>query len=449
MSSASNHSRDSGGERKPSANMSGESSLFRAEALAHQSSHLYGRAKLLMPIRYAVAALVSVSLAASTLAFGYVGQYTKKARVAGLLAPTAGAAKIVSTTGGVVIEKRITEGQLVEAGQTLFVLSGERESEQGETAKLIAQQIDARRQTIDAEGRATIAQLTIRASSLLERMSGLEREMAQMAGERELQARRVALAEITLKRNEDLAAKGFLPAAQTQQKQEELMEQQARLQATQRNESGLKRERDSLAAQRAEMSAQITGAKEQTARSIATLEQERVENSARRRTLVVAPRAGTVTAIAAEPGMTMPSGATLATLLPEDATLEAQLYVPARAAGFIEPGQRVEVRFETYPYQKFGMGKGTVTAITKSPFALSELPPAVAAAVIPAAQIAGASGNEAVYRLTVKLSEQTIQAYGKAQPLKAGMTIEADVLQDRRRLYEWVLEPVFGFAGRV
>ena len=40
-------------------------------------------------------------------------------------------------------------------------------------------------------------------------------------------------------------------------------------------------------------------------------------------------------------------------------------------------------------------------------------------------------------------------AYGKAQPLKAGMTIEADVLLDKRRLYEWVLEPVFGFAGRV
>jgi membrane fusion protein len=426
-----------------------ESALFRAEALAHQSSHLYGRAKLLMPVRYAVAAFVSVSLAASTLAFGYAGQYTKKARVAGLLAPRAGAAKIIAVSGGVVIEKLIAEGQVVEAGQTLFILSVERESEQGETAKLIAQQIDARRLAIDAEGRSTIAQLTIRAGSLAERMIALEREMGQMAAERELQERRVSLSGVTLKRHEDLAAKGFLPAAQVQQKQEEMMEQQARLQATQRNETSLKKERDSLAAQKSELAAQIAGAKEQTLRSLAQLEQERVENSARRRSLVLAPRAGTLTAIAAEPGMTIPGGGTLATLLPQDATLEAQLYVPARAAGFIEPGQRVDIRFETYPYQKFGMGQGTVTDITKSPFALSELPPTVAAVVGPAAQMSGGQGGEAVYRITVQLVEQTIQAYGKPQPLKAGMTVEADVLQDKRRLYEWVLEPVFGFAGRV
>jgi membrane fusion protein len=58
-------------------------------------------------------------------------------------------------------------------------------------------------------------------------------------------------------------------------------------------------------------------------------------------------------------------------------------------------------------------------------------------------------GNEALYRLTITLSEQQISAYGKPQPLKAGMTMAADVIQDRRRLYEWVLEPVFGFVGRV
>ncbi len=425
-----------------------DSPLFRAEALAHQTSHLYGRVKLLMPVRYAVAAGVSFALAASTLAFGYVGEYTKKARVAGVLVPKAGASKIASGTGGVIVEKMVVEGQRVEAGQTLFILSGERESEQGETAKLIAQQIDSRRAALEAEARASQAQLIIRGSALAERAATLEREMGQLAAERELQMRRVALSEITLKRHEDLASKGFLPAAQVQQKQEELMEQQARLQVTQRNETGLKRERDSLIAQKAEIATQITANKEQTLRSIAGIEQERVENTARRRTLVVAQRAGMVTAISVEQGATVGPGGTLATLLPQDETLEAHIYVPGRAAGFIEPGQEVMLRYETYPYQKFGMGKGIVKEITQSPYSLSELPPNVAAAVaVPAAQLS--NGNEAVYRITVSLAEQTIVAYGKAQPLKAGMTLEADVKQDTRRLYEWVLEPVFGFVGRV
>ena len=394
-----------------------------------------------MPVRYAVVAVGALALAFSTLAFGYFGQYTKKAAVAGLLVPKAGAAKIVSISGGVVVERKAEEGQKVEAGQVLFLLSGERESEQGETAKLVAAQLEARKLTLQAEGRAVEAQLTIRSGALADRALALERE---------LQARRVELALVTLKRNQELADKGFLPAAQLQQRQEEMMEQQARLQATQRNELAMKRERDGIAAQPAELAAQLNANKEQTARSQATLEQERVENAARQRTLVTAPHAGTITAIAAEPGATVGSGTQLATLLPHDATLEAHLLVPGRAVGFIEAGQQVNIRYEAYPYQKFGMAQGIVRDITKSPFALSELPPAVAAGVLPAAQAAGiAMGNEALYRLTITLSEQQISAYGKPQPLKAGMTLAADVIQDKRRLYEWVLEPVFGFVGRV
>jgi membrane fusion protein len=33
--------------------------------------------------------------------------------------------------------------------------------------------------------------------------------------------------------------------------------------------------------------------------------------------------------------------------------------------------------------------------------------------------------------------------------LLAGMTVEADVLLERRRLYEWVLEPLYALAGRL
>jgi membrane fusion protein len=39
-----------------------------------------------------------------------------------------------------------------------------------------------------------------------------------------------------------------------------------------------------------------------------------------------------------------------------------------------------------------------------------------------------------------------VQAYGLAHTLKAGMLAEADVVQDTRRLWEWVLEPVFSLS---
>ena len=56
--------------------------------------------------------------------------------------------------------------------------------------------------------------------------------------------------------------------------------------------------------------------------------------------------------------------------------------------------------------------------------------------------------REPLYRVKVALEAQTVAAYGRAEPLQAGMQVEADVLLDRRRLIEWVFEPVFSLAGR-
>jgi membrane fusion protein len=116
----------------------------------------------------------------------------------------------------------------------------------------------------------------------------------------------------------------------------------------------------------------------------------------------------------------------------------------ARAAGFIEPGQPVKLRYAAYPYQKFGQHQGTVISVDKTPYAPQELPPQVIAAL----QSASQATPEATYRITVQLEQQTIDAYGKPQTLKPGMLVEADIIQRTQRIYEWMLDPLMGFAKR-
>jgi membrane fusion protein len=60
-----------------------------------------------------------------------------------------------------------------------------------------------------------------------------------------------------------------------------------------------------------------------------------------------------------------------------------------------------------------------------------------------------ANGSEPLYRITVNLSAQTIKAYGRPQSLQAGMLLDADILQEKRRLYEWVLEPLYSLSGKL
>ena len=56
--------------------------------------------------------------------------------------------------------------------------------------------------------------------------------------------------------------------------------------------------------------------------------------------------------------------------------------------------------------------------------------------------------GEPLYRIKAELASQSVSAYGRAQPLQAGMQVEADILLDRRRLIEWIFEPLLSLAGR-
>ena len=129
--------------------------------------------------------------------------------------------------------------------------------------------------------------------------------------------------------------------------------------------------------------------------------------------------------------------------MPAGATLEAHLYSPSRAVGFLRPGQHVLLRYEAYPYQKFGHYEGVVASISRSAVNPGELPPQVVA-------VGGMTGSatEPVYLITVQLARQTVTAYGRQVDLQPGMRLEADIALETRRLYEWVLDPLYTVTGK-
>ncbi|MCU4363348.1 hypothetical protein KTH19_18825, partial [Acinetobacter sp. WU_MDCI_Abxc22] len=59
------------------------------------------------------------------------------------------------------------------------------------------------------------------------------------------------------------------------------------------------------------------------------------------------------------------------------------------------------------------------------------------------------SENQAIYLVKVAIDQQSIKAYGIKHPLKVGMVFEADIMQENRKLYEWVLEPLFSISGKL
>ena len=73
--------------------------------------------------------------------------------------------------------------------------------------------------------------------------------------------------------------------------------------------------------------------------------------------------------------------------------------------------------------------------VSRTPLAANEL----AALALPAQGL----GGEPLFRITVGLEGEPVAA------LSAGMRLQADVLLEKRRLIEWLFEPLLGLKGRL
>jgi membrane fusion protein len=413
--------------------------LFRPESLNHQQDKTHGKIVLIRPWRFSFYVMVATMIAVTVIAFFYLTPYTQKAKLSGSLVPTQGMMKLTAPQAAVVLKRLKKEGEPVAKGEVLYVLSSERQSVAlGATQFDLSRKVSARRESLLAD----VAQLTAlsqqQTNSHHKRLQSLQRESSELEREVLTLQARVALAQEAVNKFRTLHQTQFVAALAVQEKEAMFLEQQSRLQAVERSRLGLLREQEAIQAELADMPLKTAAQRSQIERGVLTVEQELSENEARREWVVQAPEAGVVRTLLAEVGASVSGGQVLANISPENDRLVAQVYAPSRAIGFVTIGQTVLLRYQPFPYQKFGHQLGRVISVTRTALSPAELQ-----------AVSGMNSNEPLYRITVALEQQSLLAYGQAQPLHAGMVLEADVQLDTRRLIEWVFEPLAGLRGRL
>ena len=416
------------------------SSLFRHEVLENRQRDWLGSIQLTRPLSLHVLTGLALAIAAAVIAYLMLGEYTRKARVSGFLVPDKGVIRLVAPRAGTVLEAHVAEGGVVRQGDVLYVLSVEQSTLAGDSDAVV-QSLSARERSLKG---ASLEQLELerqRLDAADRQIEAMRHELAQMDAEAQLQNQRLVLAQQAEKRLESLRGESFISAAQVQAKTEEVLGQRAQIQSLQRQRAAHLREIEQLQARRREIPLQVRVQRGEIDRSMAELAQQAAENEARRRIVVRAPQDGMVTGVLAQAGQAVTPSMALASLLPADARLQAHLFAPSSAVGFVHAEQPVLLRYQAFPHQKFGQQSGQVVQVSRAPLQPSEL--------AGLAQSPGGAGSEALYRITVALDRQSVAAYGQDQALVPGMQLEADVLLDRRRLIEWIFEPVLGLAGRV
>jgi membrane fusion protein len=424
--------------------------LFRDEAMRAQSLRSLGAARLATRTNFTIASAVAVVCMVAIFAYACIGEFSRKERLSGYLEPIGGTISVSPSMNGTLLKIFKSEGEYVKEKEPIAVIGLDLRSDSNsrweEQNLLIIRKIA----TTEKEVLLRKEQYNQRRMEIASRIELLEQEAKQAAREREIAEQSLSLSKKKQDRAERLVGLGFISPSSTDDINIERLAAESRVEASRRLEMNAKRDISILQIQLNSEKMQADADQLALIKSKYALQQEQGENDLRKSITVVAPKSGILSSIGASSGSQVTTNKPLFLIIPQDGptndkalpSMRARLFAKSRAIGFIRAGNNVYIKLDAYPNAKFGAIKGKVTGVTSTTLDGSD------ASSISTQNIQGdLSSADSYYRVDVKLESQHINIHGTNQPLKAGMRIEADVILERRKIWEWIFEPLIS-TGR-
>ncbi len=406
------------------------SKLFRQEVIEAGRERLTGTVVAATPPGSRLYTWLTLGAVAALLLILIFGQYATRVQVRGLVAQAGGIARVYAPAVSEVRLVHVSEGQMVQMGAPLVTVSMTQGRDPG------GEGVASRLAEVERQDRELARQLELAVNLGSTETQGLEQQRAALAAavaslerQRSLVSGRIALADSDTRRAVRLAREG----AGTQRQVEESRSSALALRLD------LERINEQLIAQRQSargIDNQIQVRRIGSERSRSELEAQRAALAEQRATLLrqdqlvlTAPVAGRVGDVGVRPGQRAQPDASLVTVLPRESGTEVQLYAPSRSIGFVKTGQQVRLMFDAFPYQKYGAGRGTVTWISDVPTDPASLDP-------------GLGITEPVFRIRVSIDEAGLPREMRERELRTGMTLSANLVLQRRPLWEVFFDPV-------
>lgn len=324
-------------------------SLFRQEAVNHQRNRLWGDVILTQPLSTKLATLMIGVVLVLLITFLIVGDYTRKERVNGYLVPESGLVEIYPDQRGNATEVLVESGDAVEAGDTLAKIATDRVTDNGATVStllidVLKHQKDLLTQRIERAKRRMVE----RKAHLSQRVGNLEEQIRQLEEQRSLQEERLDLARSRYASLEDLHREQLMSESDYQDRYQLFLDEQQSLEQLERS---LLTEKSTLQSAKFELASLGTD----TAEEVDQLEAEKsratqqiIQLNGESSFSLKAPIAGTVTSIQLAPGQRVNPQQPVLAILPEGQQLEADLFIPTRAIGFLSPGLPVDIRYDAF-----------------------------------------------------------------------------------------------------
>lgn len=405
--------------------------LFRQEVIEFQQhNRQWGRVVPLQPLSTRLMVWSVFLTAASVIVFLVFAQYARKEVALGYLAPVSGTVRVFAPQPGIISAVYTQQGETVAKGQPLLAVTTTQFTGSNEDVSATIQQtLDQHKQALIHE----IADEVHRTESERQRLTTQVQEHAdiltQLDQQMTVQHARIAIMEKMVEAGAQLRVKGLVSEVDQKHREETLLEQQQALislrQQSTTRQGQLSESRFNLA-----QLPFVQGEKLQSLRNeLSSTEQRVAEVNGRSAYIVRAPVGGRVSLLQASVGQSADPRRLQLQIVPGDSPLQAELFIPVRAIGFVEVGQDVRILFDSFPYQRFGTYHGRITQVSQTVLLASDVQSPVEL-------------KEPAYTATVALDRPDVTANGKRIPLQPDMSLRADIILEKRTLVDWIFAPL-------
>jgi membrane fusion protein len=413
------------------ANVPARRPLFRNEVIEfQQQNRQWGRVVPLQPLSTRLMVWCAAAAALGVIAFLFFAQYARKETAAGYLAPASGTARVFAPQAGTISAVYVGQGDSVEQGQPLLAVVTSQVATSGEDVNktilntLQQQKLALTRQIADEVHRTASEQ-----QRLTTQVQEHESVLAELDAQMSVQRQRINILIKMVDAGAQLRVKGLVSEVDQRHREEALLEQQQSLiqltQQTTARKGQLSEVRFNL-----EQLPFAQGDKIQALRNQLSAAEERMaEVNGRSAYIVRAPIGGRISLLQASPGQAADPRRLQLQIVPKNSPLQAQLFIPVRAIGFVEVGQDVRILFDAFPYQRFGTYHGRIVKVSQTVLLDSDVDGPVKL-------------KEPAYTATVALDRPDITAHGKRIPLQPDMSLRADIILEKRTLVDWIFSPL-------
>lgn len=409
--------------------------LFRDEAVRGQATRLLGDVALAAPLGARVLLPVLTAMVVALATFAFVQEYPRTETARGYVTASVGVSKLHPARAGTVSGIFVEVGARVDAGDVLLTIASNDALASGDLvgeelrAELLAQRAQLELKLTSEEGL-----FAERVERGMQRASALETELEQLRRLRLLAVERCAIAAAQVAKSRTLRGKGVIADTQLQKDQDQALQLDTELRQLDRTLLQKQDEAASVAHEARTAPLEHDKSQADLRMALADIASRLTELESRSSFAVKAPVSGRVAALQASLGASADPTLPIAVILPEGGRLEANVLIPPRAIGFLEPGQKVAIKYAAFPYQKFGVQRARVDRVEATVLNPEELRTPV-------------STQEPVYRMVATLDAQSVRAYGKSYPLQLGMLLEAEIVLERRTILQWLLDPLYSLRS--